>query len=53
MKDLANDEEGRSAILDQILKPVTQTTPHPPSILGRSASFNQRENHTQTEIIRR
>lgn len=52
IQEMANDEEARSAILDQILKPVISSA-QPSLVLGRSASFHQQENHTQTDIVRR
>jgi len=51
LQDQIKDEE---AYLDEILKPVIQSQQLEPSaVLGRSASFQLRENQTQTEIIRR
>ncbi|CAK5087012.1 unnamed protein product [Meloidogyne enterolobii] len=48
-KELANDEEIQSTIVDQILRPNLQSA-HSSLLCGRSASFTSRDRNTQTEI---
>ncbi|KAL7071322.1 hypothetical protein ACQ4LE_009236 [Meloidogyne hapla] len=48
-KELANDEDIQSTIVDQILKPNLQSA-HSSLLCGRSASFTSRDRNTQTEI---
>uniref|UniRef100_A0A183CJ04 INCENP_ARK-bind domain-containing protein n=1 Tax=Globodera pallida TaxID=36090 RepID=A0A183CJ04_GLOPA len=51
-KDMADNEDARSAIAEDILWPMEQRS-FEASTRDRSVSLHQRENHTQTEIIGR
>uniref|UniRef100_A0A914GQ01 Potassium channel domain-containing protein n=1 Tax=Globodera rostochiensis TaxID=31243 RepID=A0A914GQ01_GLORO len=51
-KDMADNEDARSAIVEDILWPMEQRS-FEASTRDRSVSLHQRENHTQTEIIGR